>query len=815
MKTIFSQIGYLLRQAAQGLRQKIGFVSSVVITMGVVLGVLLCVSTLAYLLLVKPLPYEDQDRLYRVDHILVSKQGDRQVPAFTFPGIMHLYEKQDVFSDTALVSYGDDVISTAINQPAVNIGYITSEWFKLFEGRFEMGRDFGVTEAVNTNHPVVILSYKTWQKEFSGDPNILSKSLDISGVTYKIIGVVSESFVEPKIHGIENETGVWLPWDYNFGTRWREEWRKFTSSLTFVGKLKVGISEEQAQQTIEPLVNDKWQENITGFEYYNGAHIEIEMSLFKNIILGDSRGTVYLLLAGALGLVFIAFTNIANLFVSRTAEQQQTLAVHVAVGAKKSQLFYALLAEASLLMILSMLLSFVIAIGGFWLVRQNLAAVLPRIDELRLDVFTFGIATFIAILFALLFAYLGRNTIKYQALNSMLQSSGKGTGIQVSKSFRQLLITCQMAIATILVFVNINLFQASMTTINEPLGFEVNNTTYLTLSYAARKRPPLDEVAPVVAEIRKKLMQLPETKSISQSQSPLLDSNFMQISFGTAEEKLQVQPKAVDADYFKLIRQTLIEGNYFTHEDYKDSGQVAIVNDVLAARIAIDGSALGSIKLNGRRNVTIVGVVKGVKAPGESEVRMRYFYPFHPGATLFVMKLHKNQSLSREKVGKLLREVSSMWSVWTLESLNDNVEKRLFAQITTAVTTAVLTLVTFFLAGVGLYGILSYTTQMRRFEIGTRMAIGAKGKDLIRLVIGDYFRAIFAGIAVGVSVLFILFYILNDQIQEFYSELYSGQSAINLLVTLILIITIGLYACYVPLRQYINNPVINSLRGSE
>jgi len=812
---IFSQTGYLLRQAAQGLRKKIGFVSSVVITMGVVLGVLLCVSTLAYLLLVKPLPYEDQDRLYRVDHIRVNKQGDRLIPAFTFPGIMHLYENQDVFSDAALISYGNDVISSAINQPAVSIGYITPEWFKLFDGRFTLGRDFGENEAVNTNHPVAILSYKTWQKEFAGDPKILSNSLDISGITYKIVGVVAESFVEPKIHGIRHETGVWLPWDYTFATLGRDKWRWTNRGLAFVGKLKGNTTEEQAQQTIEPLVNDKWQENGTGLDFFNGAHIEIEMSSFKNIILGDSRGTIYLLLAGALGLVFIAFTNIANLFVSRAAEQKQTLAIHAAVGAKESQLFYTLLAESSLLMILSILLAFVIAVGGFWLVQQNLATVLPRVDELSVDFFTFGIATFISISFAFLFAYLGRNTIKYKALNSLLQSSGKGTGVQVSKRLRRLLIISQIGIATILVFANISLLQKAVQTINEPLGFTVDNTTYLTLSYAARKRPSFDEVAPIVAEIRKKLIQLPEIKSISQSVSPLRNPNTMLISFGASEKKLLVRGKNIDVDYFKLIGQRLREGRYFSNEEYVNRSKIAIINDVLADKITTDGSALGNIKLNDESTVTIIGVVKGVKMPGESEVKMRLFFPANLGLTHFVIKLHKNQSLTRDKVGKLLREVSSMWSVWTLESLEDNVNQRLFAQITTAVTTAVLTLITFFLAGVGLYGILSYTTQMRRFEIGTRMAIGAKRKDLIRLVVSDYFRAISEGIAVGILVLFILAYILNDQIQEFYSELYSGQSVINLFVTLILIITIGLYACYVPLRQYINNPVINSLRGSE
>jgi ABC-type antimicrobial peptide transport system permease subunit len=267
----------------------------------------------------------------------------------------------------------------------------------------------------------------------------------------------------------------------------------------------------------------------------------------------------------------------------------------------------------------------------------------------------------------------------------------------------------------------------------------------------------------------------------------------------------------VDSGYFKTIGQSLLEGVYFSPADFADGRRVAIVNDVVAQKLAPNGSALGPSTVDDGPPVMIVGVVKGIKNPGESSVAMRYYYPLHPGETKLLIKLHDNQSLSRHQVGKLLREIGSQWSVWKFESLQENANKRLFAQTTTAVTTAVLTVITFFLAGVGLYGVLSYSTQMRRFEIGARLAIGAKRRDIIRLIVGDNARSISVGVVVGVVVLFLLAYGFSQQLESYFD----WQLLINLGGTLFLIGLISFFACYAPLRRYIDKPVVNSLRGSE
>lgn len=175
------------------------------------------------------------------------------------------------------------------------------------------------------------------------------------------------------------------------------------------------------------------------------------------------------------------------------------------------------------------------------------------------------------------------------------------------------------------------------------------------------------------------------------------------------------------------------------------------------------------------------------------------------------IKLLPNQTLTRTELVTAIKAVTPLYALYGLENLKDTEDQLLFSQYTTAVITASLAIITLLLAAIGLYGILSYGTQMRRFELGTRMAIGAKAKDLILLLIKDNSVVILIGIAVSVCVLIGLYI-------AFYSAIAYYLSMTLVLIyffTLITITLICLFACYWPLRQYIKQPAIYSLRGSD
>ena len=161
------------KQAWASLKKKPGFVLTVLATMGITLGALLCAVTLNYLLLVEPLPYPDQDRLYVAGHGLIGAEKETKGVAYTYPGLMHLYKSKVAFEQAAVLSYGQDVIISHPSQPLMNVVYTTPEFHQLLDSPMALGRMFEASEGLDTNNPVALLSYNTWQKEYNGSADIL------------------------------------------------------------------------------------------------------------------------------------------------------------------------------------------------------------------------------------------------------------------------------------------------------------------------------------------------------------------------------------------------------------------------------------------------------------------------------------------------------------------------------------------------------------------------------------------------------------------------------------------------------------------
>ncbi|GLS26644.1 ABC transporter permease [Marinibactrum halimedae] len=803
---------YQLKQAWAGLSVRKGFLVTVVSTLGITLGALLCILTLAYVVIVKPLPYSNQNNLYQLNANLFNDKKEMMAASFTYPSLIHLYENQSVFQQSALVHYGEGVISSLPTQPRVKSTFVTPDWFKLVDSKIEMGRLFEESENKETFNPVAILTYSTWKNTFGADSNILDKTILISGTNFRVVGVLSQSFIEPELNGVGIKTDIFLPWDYNpTNEQVRNSWGQIDQNRRFVGMLDTDLSNNQIEQSLTPLVSDKWQENVAGVEFFSGWYIEMELLPFKKAILGDSQNSVLLLLAGMIGLVLIACANITNLFMSRTAEQHRQLAIQAAVGANKSHLFYTLLAQSGLLVFLSIIVALFVANAGFWVLQHYLEQRMPRVDELAINAVTLGAALLIALLLGLFFARLSTSLVNYRALNSVLQSSGKGTGIQVSQNVRKLLVVSQVAIVTVLIFVNLGLARDSLKIINTPMGFETENITSLTVSFGASGEFSEEEIAAMLAELKSKFKDLPQVDSVSQSLAPFGFLGMYAQTIQATQERMVVETRPVDNAYFSMLNQPLIEGDFFTQSDVQDRNLLLIVNDVYADKIAPQGSALGSKIEMGNSEYTISGVVKGIQMPAAADIPMRAYPVSRVTRTWFMLKLKPQQRLSREQVVSVLEEVNGRIDLMELGSLDNQKVQLLFTQYTTAITSVVLAVLTFFMASIGLFGVVNYTTQMRRFELGTRLAIGAKRADLIGLIVKDNAGAV--GIGVIVSVLILLG--LSIGFSESLSSYITLQLIPLFVSTLMLIGIIVLYACYWPLRPIINAPPIYSLRNSE
>lgn len=830
---------YQLKQAIVQLKKNPGFVFSVITTMSITLGALLCVLTLAYVMLFKPLPYPDSQRLVKVEHVMSKANEDWSDSSFSYPSLIHLYQNQQVFTDSAMIFYGERNLTSHQAQPRMNTTYVTPQWFELFNMPLALGRVFSENEGLDSNVPLAVLSYATWQDTFNANPNIIGEKIRFREVSFTVIGVAAQKFIEPELLDVGyrdsgRKSHVWLTWDFNsMNERGRTAWAGVDESMVFVGKLKTEIAKNNAEQLITPLINDKWQAGIADQAFFKDWQVTMRIKPIKDAILAGKQNSVLLLLAGVCGLVLIACSNIANLFIARMAQLQKVLAISAAVGAKKTQLFTLLLTQSSLLMCISLIIALIFASVGFEILQQNLAQLFPRVDEVGLSLFTLISAVLFAAIFALLFAVLGNQMINYQAISHHLHSGGKGVAVQISKKIRYVLIVSQVAIASVLVFANLSLFSEALKVINEPVGVNTNN--FVDIDFSTARNPTQAEIdGPVLGTaIKNSLLALPQVEAVSNSQSPLSGFNEWTLTNVATNEHIIPEVKWVDDHYFQLIEQPLLAGDHFTHHDIREGftgpegkidNMVMIINEVLAAYLLPEGSALdkvlGQKVLMGDDELfTVIGIVKGVKMPGERTIPTRAYIPSSVHSISMMVKLKPNQTLSREQVVTAVNEATSLFALFSMNNVTDIHQQLLFNQRATAVTTGVLALLTIFLAALGLYGVLSYSTQMRRFEIGTRLALGAKRSDIIKLIVHDNIVAIALGIVISIVMVFSLMLGFNELLKEQFTELLQTMTHTNLVqlvaLTLLLISVIAFNACYLPLRQYINKPAQYSLRGAE
>lgn len=805
---------YTIKQAWLSLKKKPGFSATVITTMGTTLGALICVLTLAYLLFFQPLPYQDQERLYQVEYSLQDELGAQQLAFYPFNSLITLYRDNETFEQSAIVFYAQNVITSLPQQPTVPVAFTTPELLEMLNMPMELGRRFDEREALDSEHQVVILSYDVWQTEFNADPNILSTKIDFKGRNYQVIGVSGPDFIEPQISQQGVVTGVWFPWDFHLAQA-KEATNRVDNRWFYFGKTKSEYTPQQVEQIITPVLNELWLENPNNAGVAKDWVVKMILHPLSEVLLGNSASAIYFLLAGVLGLVTIACANITNLFVSRTAEQQHTLAIHAALGAKKSQLQSKIFSEAILLMAGATIVALAISSLGFYLMQNFLQGLLPRVQELQVNLVTISSAIGFSVIFSNIFSYICGKMIKYNALNSQLQSSGKGTGVQVSKVTRKALVVSQVAIAMVLVFANISLFKSAYDEINADPGFNIDNMYHASFSVSSPTFPDNETVWPLMRELEKELLTLPQVTEVDISFSPL--RNFFPLTGvdPRTEELVSLEGRLVGEKYFDMINQPLIAGDYFSRADIDDAPNLAIINETLAKELAPDGNALGLTMQFGSANPftsTIKGIVKDALFPGElSAVNRWYIIAQGNTATKMNIKVLPGQSLTRTEVATAVKNVTSLYALYGLENLSETKDRLLFGQYITVLTTAILAVLTLFLAAIGLYGILSYGTQMRRFELGTRMAIGAKGSDLIWLIIKENIAIVVVGVLLSVLILGGLYLAFSSLIASYISFMLIPLY----IMTLVAITLLSLFACYWPLRQFIKQPAIYSLRGSE
>ncbi len=474
------------------LTRQIGFYLTVLLTLGITLGALFCVITLNYLFISKPLPYPNQEDLFVFEQIYKDQSNQEIKRNYSFPAVRHIYQENTVIEHATMIDYTQDIISSHSAQPLIYVNYTTPEYADLFSVPMAKGRFLSATEALGTQNPNIVISHEIWKKHYHLRGDILDVKIKLSAdVQYNIIGVVAENFYEPQLKESGRKTHIWLPWEYNLSLKYWG-WSNSTDTLFFVGSTK-NSGPSKAAQILSSSLNSLWQQEVVGSsDSYIGWKTALAVVPLKDKILGTSSVIGLLLLGGIVGLVLIACANIANMYMSRIAEKQRSLAIRAAIGAKKSELFNLMFRETLLMMSTCSLFGLILSYFGFHLIQNYFATTLPRTDELGINFVTLVSAMVIALSLAYFLAKVGIKLINYDKLKILVNSSGKGTGVQVSKRIRSNLIVGQIAIAFSLILICLSIFQNTYNQVKSYKGFSVQNISNVYLNYTAFEKTTPD-----------------------------------------------------------------------------------------------------------------------------------------------------------------------------------------------------------------------------------------------------------------------------------------------------------------------------------
>jgi putative ABC transport system permease protein len=794
-----------------------GYVFTIVLTLGITLGALVAMFNLNYQLLAAPLPYPNAERLFMIQSELFDNgvvMSDRHV---SYPSLVETYQRVDeLFEHKAIITYTDSVERRMPDSPVLTTISTTPEFLTMLQAPMELGRRFTSDEGLNTMVPVVIISHRTWQKLFQLDPNVLGKTLNIMEVDFKIIGVVADSFIEPELDTRGWKTDVFLPFDYDdMPVKFRKNWSTSPNRTFVVGLLKRGVDKVKAEHEISSYAAARFKDEVTSNNGLANASMALKLVSFESVILGTASQQSLWMLAGVLVLLLIASTNIVNLILARAANQQRALAIQVALGAQQKHIFKLIFTEILLLVIAASCLSIAIAFASLELLKVIAEGQLPRLNELHINPPTLLFAMVLMFVMALLFTMIVSRQINYRALNTLLQTSGKGVGLQISAKVRQLLILSQVALTGVLLAASLQILLQSIRQLTQSVGYNTTNQYQVLISVATLwgSTTPEERLA-YFDGIESELRQNSKVEAVGLgSHGPVSYMGYsmqaLQADYGS-QKKISADRTSCNGSFLNVLGIPLVTGRYYTDAEVRNGENLMLVNETLARQLQVDGTVLDKVVYQSSDKdsppIRIIGVVKDLHLPGEVE-QPRYFISRKAEHPEILIHVKPHQKFTPAEINAIAAKFNSQLKVFYMRTTERSLAQLTAPQKTAAGLTAALALLALGLTAIGIYGVLSYSVQLRRFELGIRMAIGARPITVFLQILKDNLVPVVVGLMVALVVMLGLWLWVQHSSYSLQTSMWGW------LLPVVLILSLTAVTSLLSVWGIIRKPASDVLRG--
>jgi len=793
-----------LRYALRSLVREPGFALVVILTLALGIGANMTIFSAIEAVLLRPLPYPDQDRLVDLRQYNVTRPAERtDVSPANF--VDWRERASDALSIAAIEPYSR-TYSKPDGPERVPTWLVTEGFFEILGTPPLLGRTFAREEFVAGRDRVLVLGYGIWTREFGADPGVVGRSVVMDKEPFPIVGVMPPGFEFPR------GRDVWGPKVFSAD----DLQRRATTYFRVVARLKPGTTAETAQARLDVVARQLRAEYPR--ENADGGIAALPL---KESIVGTARPILIVFVVGVALLLIVACVNVSNLLLVRLMRREHEFGVRIALGAAAGRVRRQILTESLLLASLGAVTAMFLARWSTSVLRTMVPSTLPRADQMEVGWPVIAVGCGLTLATAVAVCVVAISKAGDSRLSLRLSSQAR-TASAGRRSVQHVFVAAEVAVAMILLVTAALFVRSLVTLLAERRGFRTDNVAVATL-FAWQEYPRPEQRAAFIKQVVDRLAEIPGIDLAGAGSSlPLADRIGPEVATfsiqgqpATIAQPASAQASIVTPGYIESLGIALRDGRAFTWFDDARANQVVIVNERLARQHWPDRSPIGQrliVRFAGPPVAReVVGVVADVRRELARPAAPALYVPHAQsptGSISFVAHTTRDTSQLLPQIKRTVAGVNASIAVTSVVTLDEVLRSTVSGRAFNLRLVGFFALAALMLATIGAYGVMAYATNQRLREIGIRIALGAKPRDVVRVILTDGAKITLAGVGAGL--------VLAVGMSRLVSGLLYGIAPLDIpsyAGAAVVIVAIATAACGLPAIRAARTDVLTVLRA--